>query len=209
MNREITALAATAMVGVAVALAGCGSPVRPVTAQPSASTNSGGAAAASLPLEYARGMRDHGVPAFPIRWTDTSRSPRTAASTPTRPRSRPPPQPARSTARQPLDRLDRLGRQGSRLDSAKGGTTAQWQAFGASLEAQAKAGQFSGAVLVDHDGDVVLDAGYGLANRAAEVPNTHRRDSASRQSASCSPPSRSASWPIAAGLSLTRRSATT
>jgi CubicO group peptidase (beta-lactamase class C family) len=47
-----------------------------------------------------------------------------------------------------------------------------WRAFAAALRADATAGRFSGAVLVARNGDTVLDAGYGLADRATRAANT-------------------------------------
>lgn len=40
------------------------------------------------------------------------------------------------------------------------------------VRAAAEAGDFSGAVLVARDGEILLDRGYGLANREWDVPNT-------------------------------------
>lgn len=44
-----------------------------------------------------------------------------------------------------------------------------WDTLEGYLAAEAKAG-FTGAVLVVHDGEVVVDAGYGLANRERKIP---------------------------------------
>jgi CubicO group peptidase (beta-lactamase class C family) len=51
-------------------------------------------------------------------------------------------------------------------------TSATWRALAASLKADAAAGRFSGAVLVARDGDALLDAGYGYADRAAGTANS-------------------------------------
>jgi CubicO group peptidase (beta-lactamase class C family) len=50
--------------------------------------------------------------------------------------------------------------------------TGVWAGFGAWLGQRATAGQFSGTALVVHDGRVLLDAGYGLADRASSVADT-------------------------------------
>ena len=49
---------------------------------------------------------------------------------------------------------------------------ATWHDFAAWLKTRAAVGQFSGAVLVAHNGQTVLDAAYGLADRAAQAANT-------------------------------------
>ncbi len=51
-------------------------------------------------------------------------------------------------------------------------TAATWRNFGQWLGSQAAAGQFSGAALVAKDGHVLLDAGYGMADRATRLANT-------------------------------------
>jgi len=48
----------------------------------------------------------------------------------------------------------------------------EWRAFGEWLSQQAATGQFSGAALVAEGGKPILDAGYGLADRTAGIPNT-------------------------------------
>jgi CubicO group peptidase (beta-lactamase class C family) len=165
MNREITAMAA-AMVAVAVALAGCGNPAKPISAQPSATRTSGAAATASLPLEYARCMRAHGVPAFPNPVNGhIALTPQSGID---------PNSPAVEAAAAACAKYGPATGAAGAGGSAAGarGTTAQWRALAASLKTEASDGQFSGAVLVDHDGDLVLDAGYGLADRAAGIANT-------------------------------------
>jgi CubicO group peptidase (beta-lactamase class C family) len=47
-----------------------------------------------------------------------------------------------------------------------------WDTIEAVIEAEVKNG-FAGAVLLVRDGSIVLDKGYGLADRAAGTPNTH------------------------------------
>jgi CubicO group peptidase (beta-lactamase class C family) len=47
-----------------------------------------------------------------------------------------------------------------------------WQGCDAWLRAQAAAGTFSGTALVAQDGRILLDAGYGLADRATAAPDT-------------------------------------
>lgn len=75
-----------------------------------------------------------------------------------------------------------LGPAGSRLGApspahsasanARPVSAAKWHAFAQWLRQRTAAGQFSGAVLVARDGKPLLQAGYGLADRQARVPNT-------------------------------------
>jgi CubicO group peptidase (beta-lactamase class C family) len=51
---------------------------------------------------------------------------------------------------------------------------AEVRAFGNWLRQQAAAGDFSGTALVARNGQVLLDAGYGMADRGARVSNTPR-----------------------------------
>lgn len=51
-------------------------------------------------------------------------------------------------------------------------TAAAWRDFGRWLASRAADGQFSGAALVSRGNHVLLDAGYGWADRAAGIPNT-------------------------------------
>lgn len=53
-------------------------------------------------------------------------------------------------------------------------STATWRSFGRWLASQAGAGEFSGTALVAKDGRLLLDAGYGMADRHAGVANTVR-----------------------------------
>lgn len=50
--------------------------------------------------------------------------------------------------------------------------SASWPGFGKWLGQLAAAGQFSGVVLAARDGKPVLEAGYGMANRATRDPDT-------------------------------------
>ncbi len=56
--------------------------------------------------------------------------------------------------------------------SAAAATPATWRGYGAWLARRAAAGQFSGAVLVADSHQRLLDAGYGLADRATRTANT-------------------------------------
>src|SRR5215469_11987745 len=51
------------------------------------------------------------------------------------------------------------------------GRPANGAAMAEYLGGLAASGRFTGTVLVTRDGKVLLDAGYGLADRAARVPN--------------------------------------
>ena len=51
-------------------------------------------------------------------------------------------------------------------------SAARWRAFGAWLKQRADQGQFSGAVLVAHNGEPLLQAGFGMADRKAAIPIT-------------------------------------
>jgi CubicO group peptidase (beta-lactamase class C family) len=167
MNRNITM--AAAIVGVAAALGGCGNPAHPrpsaPTAGATASATAGGTGAANLPLEYARCMRAHGVPAFP--------NPVDGHITLTPGSGIDPGSPAVEAASAACAKYSPEG--GSAGGAAGGGNsaadTASWRAFAASLGTEAAAGRFSGAVLVARDGRPLVDAGYGLADRAAKVAN--------------------------------------
>lgn len=55
---------------------------------------------------------------------------------------------------------------------AAAASPATWHQYAAWLDKRAKAGQFSGAVLVAEPHGQLLDAGYGLANRSTHVANT-------------------------------------
>jgi CubicO group peptidase (beta-lactamase class C family) len=57
---------------------------------------------------------------------------------------------------------------GGGAPSSAGSAPADWQAFGDWLKQR----QFSGVVLAAHDGTPVLDAGYGMADRATHSANT-------------------------------------
>jgi CubicO group peptidase (beta-lactamase class C family) len=58
--------------------------------------------------------------------------------------------------------------------STPGVSAATWRSFGRWLGSRAAAGEFSGAALVAKDGRVLLDAGYGMANRRTHVADTAR-----------------------------------
>lgn len=159
----LTALAAAATLGLAVGVSACGRPVTSSTAPTAAAHATGGAGASSLPLDYSRCMRAHGVPGFPdpvnghIVLSPSSginlSSPTVAAASAACVKYSP--------AGSPTQAAD-----------APADAPATWRSLDAALRADAAAGRFSGAVLVAHDGHVVLDAGYGLADRATGTANT-------------------------------------
>jgi CubicO group peptidase (beta-lactamase class C family) len=166
MNREITVLAAVVS-GVAMLLSGCGGSVTSSPPRPSATSAtsaSPGGAAALLPLEYVKCMRSHGVPTFPnpvdghIMLTPQS--------------GIDPNSPTVEAAASACAKYGPTASSNGSSTKTAAGAAAQWRAFAASLKTDASAGQFSGAVLVAHDGRAELDAGYGFANRAAKVANT-------------------------------------
>jgi CubicO group peptidase (beta-lactamase class C family) len=51
---------------------------------------------------------------------------------------------------------------------------ADWRAYGEYLKQRAAAGEFSGAILVAKDGRMLLEQGYGMADRERGVANTAR-----------------------------------
>lgn len=174
INRPAAAL--TALAGLAVTLAACGSGTASFTTAPSTTTPSGSAAAG--PEAYVQCMRAHRVPNFPnpvdghITLNPTSgidptspvfqaASSACAALAPSGPAPGAPAggsQPTGTTRETPT--------------ATPPVTAATWQDFGQWLANQAAADQFSGAVLVARDARVLLDAGYGQADRVRQVPNT-------------------------------------
>ena len=164
MNRNITVLAAATLAGVAVLAGGCGRAAQPSPARPSGSgTSAATAAAASLPLEYAECMRGHGVPTFP---NPVDGHITLAPASGVDPNS-----PMVEAANAACAKYAPTG-SGPGAGAGAGGAAAEWRDFAATLKAEAAAGQFSGAVLVARGRDTLLDAGYGLADRASNVAIT-------------------------------------
>jgi len=162
MKSKITPLAALAALGLAVALAACGRPVTSSATKTGPAPTAARAAGASLPLEYSRCMRAHGVPAFPNPVDGhIILSPSSGID---------PNAPAVRAASAACVTYSPAG--GPAATTGAPGSPATWRSLDAALKAEAAAGQFSGAVLVARDGDPVLDAGYGLADRATGTANT-------------------------------------
>jgi CubicO group peptidase (beta-lactamase class C family) len=184
MTIKSTPLAALTALAVVVLLSACGSAAKAghepqpaakratTTASPPPSTGSG---AGSLPLEYAKCMRSHGVPKFPAPVDGhIALSPSSGLN---------PDSPAFEAAAKACAKYGPSG--GASPGSVPaptaddgGGTKAAavtrstWDQYGDWLRQQTAAGQFSGAVLVADGDKTLLDAGYGFAERLTRTPNT-------------------------------------
>lgn len=163
-----------AALAIAALITACGASAATANKHASAGAGSERTArsTASLPLEYSRCMRAHGIRNFPlpvdghILLTPSSgivmssrafvaaakACARYGPSAPKRPKS--PAGIAKPASPSALP------------------TAVSVPSFAGWLRARARAGAFSGTVLVARAGRVELDRGYGLANRAAGVPNT-------------------------------------
>jgi CubicO group peptidase (beta-lactamase class C family) len=161
MTRKITSSAALAVFAATVLLSGCGNAVTSSPETP-ATQATRGTAAVSLPLEYSECMRDHGVPKFPDPVNGRIMlNPASGVD---------PGSPTVQAAAAACAKYAPPG--GSPAAAAAAPTPATWRAFAASLTSAAAAGRFSGAVLVARNGDPVLDAGYGYADRATRAADT-------------------------------------
>lgn len=159
MTRKITPLA---VVAATMLLSGCGNAVTSSRTLTPAAKPTGGTAAVARPLEYSRCMRHHGVPRFPdpvdgyVMLTPASGV-----------------DPESATVQAAAAACARYAPPGSSPGSATAAAAPEtWRALAAWLKAEATASQFSGAVLVAHQGGPVLDAGYGFADRATRTANT-------------------------------------
>jgi len=149
---------------IATTLAACGSTAGPTRSRPTPSNG----LADSRPQAYADCIRAHGVTNFP--------DPVDGHITLTPASGIDPSSPTFQAASQACASLAPSGPP----PAAAGGTppgdgqpaAMAWRGFAAWLAQQAAAGRFSGAVLVAPDGTPLLDAGYGLADRQVETPNT-------------------------------------
>jgi CubicO group peptidase (beta-lactamase class C family) len=165
MISKFTSPLAIAAVAGAVLLSACGSSAKAShAAKPATPPAASGAGPGSLPLEYAQCMRAHGVPKFP--------DPVDGHITLTPSSGINPDSPAFQTASQACARYGPSG------GSSPGGTPAPtsvtqatWDQYADWLQERSAAGQFSGTVLVADGAKTMLDAGYGLADRATRAPN--------------------------------------
>ncbi len=172
-RRTLAVLAALASLAVLVSACGAGGPG-------SGDTNGAGRQGApaspgalSSPQAYTRCMRTHGVPGFPNPvngHTILNGAPGTALD-PSSPRFE---AAARACAAWAPPGSTPAGTRsgGPAASAAKPLPAGQVRAFGAWLRQRAAAGQFSGVALVARNGTPLLDAGYGMADRQAGIPNT-------------------------------------
>jgi CubicO group peptidase (beta-lactamase class C family) len=173
INRPVAAL--SVLTGLVVTLAACGGGTIAGATTSSITTTSSSAAG---PEAYVQCMRAHGVPNFPdpvdghITLSPSSGIDPTspafqAASNACAALAPSGPAPGASTgASQPTGKTPETPATSTPV------TAATWKGFGQWLATQAGAGQFSGAALVARKGRVLLDAGYGQADRAGHVANT-------------------------------------
>ena len=172
-TRIMPLLVALATIAAAALLSACGtsaksSPTRTPTKTDPRSTTTSRSAAASLPLEYSECMRAHRVRKFPDPVDGhVTLSPASGIN---------PDSPTFQAAAEACAKYGPSGDSGEGSSTA-GATTATaaspetWRDFAAWLKAQAAGGRFSGSVLVAKRDQTVLDAGYGLADRATRAPN--------------------------------------
>jgi CubicO group peptidase (beta-lactamase class C family) len=172
-TRIMPPLVALATIAAAALLSACGTsatssptPTKTNTSRPAGdSATTGRSAAASLPLEYAKCMRAHHVRRFPDPVNGhLTLSPASGIN------------PDSPTFKAAAKACAKYGPSRGSADrsSTDSGTTADpgtWRDFAAWLKAQAAGGRFSGAVLVARPDQTILDAGYGLANRATRAPD--------------------------------------
>jgi len=164
LARAVTA----AFVCAALSAAGCGasSASSDATHHPKHSNRNPDPAA-----QYAQCMRTHGVPNFPNPVDGHIQLSPASGIDPSSPQFK-----AASQACASLGPSGGTPAGTAPGDRATTTTTpvseAQWTAFSEWLKQQAAQGQFSGTVLVARDGKQLLDAGYGIADRGTDVPNT-------------------------------------
>jgi CubicO group peptidase (beta-lactamase class C family) len=173
MISKFTPPLAIAAVAAAVLLSACGSSAKASHApNPTAPPATGGVGAGSLPLEYSKCMRAHGVPKFPdpvdghIVLSPSSGinpdSPTFEAASQACAKYGP------SGGTSPGGASARTGNSGTKAAAV---TQATWDQYANWLKQQAAAGQFSGTVLVADGDRSLLNAGYGFANRATRALN--------------------------------------
>jgi CubicO group peptidase (beta-lactamase class C family) len=172
-TRIMPLLVALATIAAAALLSACGgsaksSLTRTPTKTHPRSTTTNPSAPTSLPLEYAECMRAHRVRKFPDPVNGhVTLSPASGIN------------PDSPTFKAAAKACAKYGPSGASAggSSTAGATTATaaspetWRDFAAWLKAQAAGGRFSGSVLVAKRDQTVLDAGYGLADRATRAPN--------------------------------------
>jgi CubicO group peptidase (beta-lactamase class C family) len=179
MTGKFTPPLAIAAVAAAVLLSACGSAATASHApKPAAQSATSGAGAGSLPLEYSRCMRAHGVAEFPdpvdghIMLSPTSGlnpdSPAFEAASRACAQYGPPggTSPGGAPGGAPVPAGTGGGSQATAVPQAT------WDQYAGWLGQRATAGQFSGTVLVADGGKTLLNAGYGLADRATRAPDT-------------------------------------
>lgn len=161
--RRSRVLVLAAVASITTVLAACGSTAASRPSRPASTHRS----AAPRPQAYAACMRGHGVASFP--------NPVGGHITLTPASGIDPTSPAFQAASKACAALGPAGALPPAAGSQPGHrqpSAAAWRSFGAWLAHRAADGQFSGAVLVAHNGAPLLDAGYGFANRDAETSNT-------------------------------------
>jgi CubicO group peptidase (beta-lactamase class C family) len=166
---------ALAAVVAAVLLGACGSFAEASHApKPATPPATSGAGAGSLPLEYSKCMRAHGVPKFPDPVDGhIVLSPSSGIN---------PDSPTLEAAAKACAKYGPSGGTSPGGASAPTGngsgtkaaavTRASWDQYADWLKQQAAAGQFSGTVLVADGDRSMLNVGYGFANRAIRASNT-------------------------------------
>lgn len=166
--------ALAALAGVALLASGCGtSAAGGGHASTAASVPPG---AASRPAAYTRCMRAHGEPSFPspVDGRIVLHAGPGSALDPSSPRYQ---AAARACAAWAPQGSPAAGGAGTATGGAGASTgtpvtASQIRAFGSWLGQRARAGQFSGTALIARGSRILLDAGYGLADRQAGVRNT-------------------------------------
>jgi CubicO group peptidase (beta-lactamase class C family) len=162
-TRIMPPLVALATIAAAALLSACGTSATSSHTRTPTKTHT----AASLPLEYSACMRGHRMRKFPDPVDGhVTLSPASGIN------------PDSPTFKAAAEACAKYGPSGGSAEgsSTAGGTTATaspetWRDFAGWLKTQAAGGRFSGSVLVAKRDQTVLDAGYGLADRATRAPN--------------------------------------
>ena len=172
-RRTLAVLAALASLAVLVSACGEGGPGSKKSNGADRRAAPASPGALSRPGAYARCMRTHGVPGFPNSVNGhviLNGAPGTALD-PASPRFQ---AAARACAAWAPSGSTLAGTRsgGPAASAAKPLSAGEVRAFGEWLRQRAAAGQFSGAALVARDGKPLLEAGYGMADRKAGIPDT-------------------------------------
>jgi CubicO group peptidase (beta-lactamase class C family) len=169
--RLASALAAT---GVAILLGACGGSTGSRAASSSKPAQAASGSGVPLPQQYADCMRAHGIHNFPnpvdghITLTPSSGVDPSAARFRTASEACAKYGPSAGGSPDSAGATSGTGGSGS----SAAATRTAWRRYGAWLAQRAAAGQFSGTVLVADVHQRLLDAGYGLADRATRTGNT-------------------------------------